>query len=69
MIANDFREAARVVGVKPHQVQAVIWLTWRRLHGVRQEVDPGLGQAPAKSRGPKLRIDGGHNHRTHHVHI
>jgi hypothetical protein len=44
VIANDFREAAQIVGVRPHQVQAVNWLAWRRMHGVRQEVDQHWGQ-------------------------
>src|SRR4051794_11594518 len=38
VIADDYREAARILGVKPHQVQAVTWLAWRRLHNVRREV-------------------------------
>ena len=33
-IKEDYREAARTLGVKPHVVQAVTWVCWRRLHGV-----------------------------------
>jgi len=33
-IKEDYREAARTLGVKPNVVQAVTWVCWRRLHGV-----------------------------------
>ena len=33
-IKEDYRQAARTLGVKPHVVQAVTWVCWRRLHGV-----------------------------------
>jgi hypothetical protein len=60
VIADDFREAARVVGVRPHQVQAATWVTWRRLHGVRQEIDRDLGKE--RSRGNlRVRADGAHS--------
>ena len=44
VIADDYREAAGHVGIKPHQMQAINWLAWRRLHDVRREVDPAWGQ-------------------------
>jgi hypothetical protein len=44
VIAADYREVARILGIKPHQVQAVTWIVWRRLHGVRQEIDRGYGK-------------------------
>jgi hypothetical protein len=44
VIANDYREGARIVGIKPHQLQAVNWLAWRRIHGVRCEVDRRWGR-------------------------
>jgi hypothetical protein len=31
----DYRKAAELEGVRPHQMQAVTWLTWRRLNGSR----------------------------------
>lgn len=31
-IARCYRAAARDAGIKPHQMQAVTWCTWRRLH-------------------------------------
>ena len=33
-IKADYQEAAKILGVKPHVVQAVTWVTWRRLHNV-----------------------------------
>jgi hypothetical protein len=33
-IASDYRYAAEQVCVLPHQLQAITWTTWRRLHGV-----------------------------------
>jgi hypothetical protein len=33
-IAGDFCFVARVLGVRPMQVQAVCWLVWRKQHGV-----------------------------------
>jgi len=33
-IATDYRHAAREVGLRPCQLQAITWCTWRRLHNV-----------------------------------
>ena len=33
-IKADYREAAKILGVDPYIVQAVTWVTWRRLHNV-----------------------------------
>lgn len=33
-IKADYQEAARTLGVQPHVVQAITWVTWKRLHGV-----------------------------------
>ena len=33
-IKADYQEAARVLGVEPHVVQAITWVCWKRLHGV-----------------------------------
>lgn len=33
-IKNDYREAARILGLPTYQVQAVTWCAWRRIHGV-----------------------------------
>ena len=33
-IKADYQEAANILSVAPHIVQAVTWVTWRRLHGV-----------------------------------
>lgn len=30
-IAGLYKEAATILGVRPHQVQAVTWVTWRRM--------------------------------------
>lgn len=35
-IANDYRLAADELGIRPCELQAVCWLTWRRIHEVRQ---------------------------------
>ena len=31
----DYQKAARQVGLRPHQLQAITWLTHRRIHGSR----------------------------------
>jgi hypothetical protein len=35
---EDYRKAhvlaARVVGVRPHELQAIVWVTWKRLHRI-----------------------------------
>jgi hypothetical protein len=33
-IKKDYREAAAQAGIEPHEMQAVTWCAWRRLHGV-----------------------------------
>lgn len=33
-IKADYREAADILGVGTHIVQAVTWVTWKRIHGV-----------------------------------
>jgi membrane-bound lytic murein transglycosylase B len=33
-IKEDYQQAARIIGVKPHVVQAITWVCWKRLHGV-----------------------------------
>lgn len=33
-IKADYQEAARILGVQPHVVQAITWVAWKRLHGV-----------------------------------
>lgn len=33
-IEEDYTSAADVVGIRPLQLQAITWCTWRRLHGV-----------------------------------
>lgn len=68
VIADDYREAAHIVGVRPHQVQAVTWVTWRRLHGVRQEVDRDLGKQ--RNREDLLvRADGAHRTIPARIHV
>lgn len=34
-IANSLREVASQFGLRAHEVQSVIWYTWRRLHGIK----------------------------------
>ena len=33
-IKADYQEAARILGVQPHVVQAITWVCWKRIHGV-----------------------------------
>jgi len=33
-IKADYREAAKILGVQPHVVQAITWVAWKRLHNV-----------------------------------
>ena len=33
-IKADYKEAAAILGVQPHIVQAITWVTWKRLHNV-----------------------------------
>ena len=33
-IKADYREAAKILRVEPYVVQAITWVTWKRLHGV-----------------------------------
>ena len=33
-IKADYQEAAKILGVQPHVVQAITWVTWKRLHNV-----------------------------------
>ncbi len=35
VVATDFREAAKSLSVIPNRFQAVLWTTWRRIHGVK----------------------------------
>jgi hypothetical protein len=35
LASHDYREVARVVGMRPNQLQAITWIAWRRLHGSR----------------------------------
>lgn len=35
LATRDYQEAAKMVGLKPHQIQAIVWLAWRRIHGSR----------------------------------
>ena len=32
--AGMYRDAARTLGIMPHQAQAIAWVTWRRIHNV-----------------------------------
>jgi hypothetical protein len=36
-LAKHYNDAAREVGIRPCQLQAITWVTWRRLHGVVKE--------------------------------
>jgi hypothetical protein len=29
---RDYQEAAEIMGLLPHQIQAIVWLAWRRIH-------------------------------------
>lgn len=33
-VVEDYRIAAALIGVYPHQMQAITWLAWRRMNGV-----------------------------------
>lgn len=33
-IKADYKEAAEILGVQPHVVQAITWVAWKRLHNV-----------------------------------
>ena len=33
-IKADYQSAAAILGVKPHVVQAITWVCWKRIHGV-----------------------------------
>ena len=33
-IKADYQLAAQILGVEPHVVQAITWVTWKRIHGV-----------------------------------
>ena len=33
-IKADYQQAAQFLGVKPHVVQAITWVCWKRIHGV-----------------------------------
>ena len=33
-IKADYQEAAAILGVQPHVVQAITWVCWKRIHGV-----------------------------------
>jgi hypothetical protein len=37
-IKADYCEAAKQLGIKPSELQAITWCAWRRLHGVTEEV-------------------------------
>lgn len=37
-IANDIRCAARIVGIRPSQMQAVCWFTWKRVNRLSYDV-------------------------------
>jgi hypothetical protein len=37
IIREDYQSAAYAAGVRPHQMQAITWLAWRRLHAVRRD--------------------------------
>lgn len=32
LIAKDFKTVAKTLGLRPNQLQAICWLTWRRIH-------------------------------------
>lgn len=34
-VAEDYRQVAKEVGLEPGKFQAVLWLTWKRMKGVR----------------------------------
>ena len=33
-IKADYQAAAKIAGVQPHVIQAITWVTWKRIHGV-----------------------------------
>jgi hypothetical protein len=37
-IKADYCKAAKELGIKPSELQAITWCAWRRLHGVTEEV-------------------------------
>jgi hypothetical protein len=41
-VAHDFRTAAFHIGIRPNQVQAVCWFTWKRIHKVLFKEQLGL---------------------------
>lgn len=34
-VANDYREVAGRIKLLPHQVQAIVWFAWKRIHNIR----------------------------------
>lgn len=41
-VARDFRTVAFRVFVRPNQVQAILWFTWKRIHNVVYKPQLGL---------------------------
>jgi len=33
-IKSDYQKAAREIGIKPHELQAITWVCWKRIHEV-----------------------------------
>jgi hypothetical protein len=42
LIAADFRQTAKVLGLLPNQLQAICWFTWRRIHNMLSDSQLGL---------------------------
>lgn len=51
-IAEDFRTVARVLGILPNQLQAICWLTWKRIHGILSDSQMNLFEEPDAIQGP-----------------
>ena len=34
-IKSDYQKAAKEIGIKPHELQAITWVCWRRIHDVQ----------------------------------
>lgn len=43
LIEADYRKAAAIVGVRPHEFQAVVWVAWRRLNGLKGDIVSMVG--------------------------
>lgn len=36
-VADAYRDAAALVGLRPHEIQAITWVTWRRVKGIAED--------------------------------